>query len=185
MSEQVNVTVDNVRPFRRELSKYAPDVKKALDKANREAGAPLIALAKAQIQGTNMSNYGRWISKKDGRDLSWNPSAATSGIKIKQQGRAKGSPWAGVLQLRNESAVGAIYELAGRKGSPSTPQGGKFIENLQNIQNVSKKGISRVIWRAIVLFPARRYTEIVVKNYDEAQKELQKRLDDMKPSVNI
>lgn len=174
-----NVQIDNVKETRRALSKYAPDVKKALDRANREAGAPLVALAKAQLEASPMRNWGRWISKRDGRDLGYSQSEASKGIKIKQRGRAKRSPYSGVLQLRNESAIGAIYELAGRKNNPSTSQGAKFIANMQAIQNVPSRGISRVIWRAIVLFPAKKYTELVVANYEKAQKELQQTLDRM------
>lgn len=178
-----NVVIDNVKETRRALTKYAPEVKKALDKANREAGAPLVALAKAQLQSNPMRNWGRWIAKKDGRDLGYNQSTASRGIKIKQRGRAKASPWSGVLQLRNESAIGAIYELAGRKNNPSNSQGAAFIQNMQNIQTVPKQGLSRVIWRAIALFPAKKYTEMVQQNYAEAEKELQKIMDNMGSSV--
>jgi len=176
---QSNVIINNVKETRRSLTKFAPEVKKALDKANREAGAPLVALAKNNFTDVPMTNWGRWIAKKDGRNLSWSQGDAQKGIKIKQRGRAKKSPWSGVLQIRNETAVGAIYEMAGRRNQPSTPQGAQFIRNLQNIKTVPIKGLSRGIWAAIKEYPVKKYTDQVVENYAAAEKELQQTLDRM------
>lgn len=180
---QSNVRIDNVRETRRVMGKFAPEVKKALDKANREAGKPMLNLAKAQFVDQPMTNWGRWIAAKDGRDLSWSQGEAVKGVKIKQRGRAKRSPWSGVLQIRNESAVGAIFEMAGRRNKPSTPQGAQFIKNLQSIVTVPIGGLSRGIWRAIVKYPSSKYTDQVVQNYAEAEKELQRILDSMKEAA--
>lgn len=191
---QPNVIIDNVKETRRLMTKYAPDVKKALDKANREAAAPLIGMAKRNFVDVPMRNWINrttangeqkpgWIAKKDGRDLTYSASAAQKGIKIKQRGRAKRSPWSGVLQIRNESAIGSIFELAGRKNNPSTPQGAQFIKNLQDIYFVKTKGLSRGIWKAIFEYPVKKYTEKVLENYAEAEKQLQQTLDAMRSSV--
>ena len=180
---QSNVTIDNVKETRRLMTKFAPEVKKALDKANREAGKPMLNLAKGKFVDQPMTNWGRWIAKKDGRNLGWSQAEAIKGIKIKQRGRARRSPYSGVLQIRNESAVGAIFEMAGRRNQPSTPQGAQFIENLQNIVSVPLKGLSRGIWKAIIDYPSSKYTDKVLENYAEAEKELQKALDSMKEAA--
>ena len=180
---QSNVTIDNVKETRRAMTKFAPEVKKALDKANREAGKPMLNLAKGQFVDQPMTNWGRWIAKKDGRNLSWSQAEAQRGIKIKQRGRAKRSPYSGVLQIRNESAVGAIFEMAGRRNKPSTPQGAQFIRNLQYIVTVPIKGLSRGIWKAIVEYPSSKYTDQVLENYAEAEKQLQRILDSMKEAA--
>lgn len=180
---QSNVIIDNVKQTRKLLTEFAPDVKKALDKANRDAGKPLLGLAKNNFVDAPMTNWGRWISKRDGRDLGYSQGVAQKGIKIKQRGRAKRSPWSGVLQIRNESPIGSIYEMAGRRQEPSTPQGRKFIANMQDIYQVNIKSLSRGIWRAIKEFPASRYTDLVKLNYEAAEKDLQKVLDSMRPTV--
>lgn len=194
MAEQANVIIDNVKEIRRAMTKYAPEVKKALDKANREAAAPMISMAKRNFVDIPMRNWVTrtnangdqkpgWISKKDNRDLTYSAAVAQKGIKIKQRGRAKRSPWSGVLQIRNESAIGSIFELAGRKNDPSTPQGIQFIKNLQDITPVKVKGLSRGIWKAIKEYPVKKYTDQVVANYEEAEKQLQRELDAMRSSV--
>jgi len=191
---QPNVIIDNVRETRRLMTKYAPDVKKALDKANREAAAPLLGMAKRNFVDVPMKNWINrtnangeqkpgWIAKKDGRNLTYSASEAQKGVKIKQRGRAKRSPWSGVLQIRNESPAGAIYEMAGRKNNPSTPQGAQFIKNLQSIYAVKTKGLSRGIWRAIKEYPVKKYTEKVLENYADAEKQLQRELDAMRSSA--
>lgn len=190
VANDFNVRLTNLREFRRTLSKYAPEVKKALDKTNRETAQPLLAQAKKLFPDFTMgsdstnSNWGRWISKKDGRNLSYDPSTAQKGIKIKQYGRAKGSPWSGMLQLRNESAAGAIFEVAGRQNpSGSTPQGGKFIDNLNKWFYVKTNGLTRGIWLAVVRYPASKFSEQIMKNYEEVEQETQKYLDGL-PNVD-
>lgn len=180
---QPNVIIENVKETRRALTKFAPEVKKALDKANREAGKPMLNLAKGQFVDQPMTNWGQWVAAKDGRNLSWSKADTIKGIKIKQRGRARRSPWSGVLQIRNESAIGAIFERAGRKNNPSTPQGAQFIKNLQNIVTVPVKGLSRGIWKAMKDYPISRYTDQVKQNYDLAEKQLQRELDSMKEAA--
>jgi hypothetical protein len=140
-------------------------------------------LAKNNFVSEPMSNWGRWIAKKDGRNLGYSQGDAQKGVKIKQRGRAKRSPWSGVLQIRNESAVGAIFEMAGRKQQPSNAQGSKFIANMQDIFEVNVKGLSRGIWKAIKEWPASRYTEIVQMNYYKAEEDLQKVMNSLGKSL--
>lgn len=172
MSQQP-VTIENAREVRRTLQQLAPEVKKALDKANRAAAAPLLTLAKGNLPDSPMRNWGKWTSR--GRDLSYQGSAVRSGIKVKAGKRSRKSPWSAVTQLVNQTAAGAIFEMAGRKTNNT-----QFVQNLQNIFQVNGDGLSRGIWKAVKEYPISRYRDEVLKNYEDAQRELQKQLDGLK-----
>lgn len=187
---QFNVVIENVRETRRLLTQFAPDVKKALDKANREAAAPLLAKAKDNFKTApdvmsgwmkqpSSTSTGGWMDSR-GRDLHYDQKTAQRGVKFKQRGRAKGSPWSGVMQLRNETAAGMIYELAGRKNNPTTPQGRVFIQQMNKIWTNKVAGLSRGIWKSAVEYGTKYFTQTVVNNYKEAEKELQRRMDALK-----
>jgi len=168
------VRIDNAREVKRALSKLAPEAKKALDKANREAAAPLLALAKANFVDTPMSNWGRWIDAR-GRDLSYNVATVRKGVKLLAGKRSRKSPWSAVTQLVNQTPAGAIYEMAGRKTNNT-----QFTRNLQSIFFVSTNGVSRGIWKAVKDYPIRKYQEAVMKNYEDAEATIQRELDGLK-----
>ena len=168
------VTIENTREVRKYLAKFAPEVKKALDKANREAGAPLIALARNNFPESPMAKWGKWTDAR-GRDLSYNAAEVRKGIKIKAGKRSRYSPWSAVTELQNTTAAGAIFEMAGRKTNNS-----QFTQNLQNIFFVRTSGLSRGIWKAIKEYPIRKYQDKVIENYNEALKQVQRDLDGLK-----
>lgn len=165
-----SVTIENVAKVRRIITQLAPEVKKALDKANREAAAPLLGLARSNFVDSPMRNWGKWTSR--GRDLSYNAAEVRKGIKIKAGKRSRTSPWSAVTQLQNTTAAGAIYEMAGRKTNNT-----QFTRNLQSIFFVSSNGLSRGIWKAIKEYPIRKYQEMVISNYEDAVKVTQAELD--------
>lgn len=164
----MTVEIDNVRETRRALQKFAPEVKKALDKANREAGKPLLALAKNNVPDTPLSGWRR------GR-LAYDQRTVQSGIKIKAGKRSRRSPYSAVTQLRNETPAGSIFELAGTKTKSSN-----FVDNLN--KRFPLGSVTRVIWKAIKDYPVNRYQDEVLKNYAEAEKQLQQILDGMPKS---
>jgi hypothetical protein len=165
----MSVQIDNVKETRRAMAKFAPEVKKALDKANREAGAPLLALARSYVPELPLSN---WIYGRTAYDK----STVQKGIKIKQGKRSKGSPYSAVTQLRNESVAGSIFELAGKKSPNST-----FARNLGG--KFPLGDVTRLIWKAVKNYPIRKYQDKVTENYAEAEKQLQQTLDAMRSSV--
>jgi hypothetical protein len=171
---QEAVTIENAREMRRLLTKLAPEAKKALDKANREAAAPLLALARSNFVDSPMANWGKWTDKR-GRDLSYDVAAVRKGIKVKAGKRSRTSPWSALTQIQNTTAAGAIYEMAGRKTNNT-----QFTRNLQGLFPVSVNGLSRGIWKAIKEYPIRKYQDKVVENYDDATKVLQRSLDGLK-----
>lgn len=180
MPTKLQVTVDGIPELRKALGQFAPDIKKQLDKANREVARPLIAAGQANMEEVPMT---KWFTRgwnDNGRDLGWDVATARKGIKIKQRGKSKKSPWSSVAQFRNESAIGAIFEAAGRKNKPTTPGGVQFIKNIQRWFYVPINGLTRGIWKAAFRdYGTKQYQELVLKNYLEAEKELQKRLDNI------
>jgi hypothetical protein len=166
-----SVTIENVAQVRRIISKLAPEVKKALDKANREAAAPLLGIARSNFVDSPMANWGKWTDKR-GRDLSYDVAAVRKGIKIKAGKRSRTSPWSALTQIQNTTAAGAIYEMAGRKTNNT-----QFTRNLQGLFPVSVNGLSRGIWKAIKEYPIRKYQNAVIKNYEDAVKVTQAELD--------
>lgn len=174
-----SVTIENVAKVRRIIGQLAPEAKKALDKANREAGAPLIALAKSFVPSESpLSNWrgdgnGIW---NDRQGRGWDTATIQRGIKIKQGKRSRRSPWSAVTQLYNDSAAGSIFETAGSKSPNSI-----FNINLTNAGFPYKNnGVTRVIWRAVKEYPIRKYREQVLKNYEDAVKIVQRQLDTLR-----
>lgn len=171
---QSSVTIENVAQVRRIINSFAPEIKKALDQANRATAAPLLNMAKGNFPESPMAKWGKWTDAR-GRDLSYNASAVRKGIKIKAGKRSRYSPWSAVTELQNTTAAGAIFEMAGRKTNSS-----QFTQNLQNIFFVRTAGLSRGIWKAIKEYPISKYQEEVIKNYEEAVKQAQDKLDGLK-----
>lgn len=171
---QSTVTIENVAKVRRILSSFAPDIKKALDKANRATAAPLLNLAKSNFPESPMAKWGKWTDAR-GRNLSYNAAEVRKGIKIKAGQRSRTSPWSALTQIQNTTPAGAIFEMAGRKTNNT-----QFTENLQNIFFVQSSGLSRGIWKAIKEYPIRKYQDEVVRNYEQAVEEAQRRLDGLK-----
>ena len=165
----MSVQIDNVKETRRAMAKFAPEVKKALDKANRETGAPLLNLAKGYVPDLPLSN---WIYGRTAYDK----STVQKGIKIKAGKRSRRSPYSAVTQLRNESVAGSIFELTGRESPNST-----FARNLGG--KFPLGDVTRLIWKAIKEYPVRKYQDKVTENYAEAEKQLQQTLDAMRSSV--
>jgi len=165
----MKVQIDNVRETRRALGKYAPEVRKALDKANREAASPLINLAKSYVPDLPLS---QWIYGRTAYDK----ATVQKGIKVKAGKRSRRSPYSAVTQLRNESVAGSIFELAGKKSPNST-----FARNLGG--RFPLGDVTRLIWKAVKNYPIRKYQDQVLENYAEAEKQLQRTLDAMRSSL--
>lgn len=167
--DNLNIEADDLLKFRRELIKFDPEVKKALDKANRESAQPLLSYAKGLVpsgQDAPMSGWAKWNWSRIG---TYSATEIQKGLKVKQRGKSRGSSFYSILQLRNETASGAIYELAGRRNKPSGKRGVQFINNLQRWRKVSVKGVSRLIWPAAIA-KADDFQQAVIKNYEAAKR---------------
>lgn len=172
MADNIRVEVTNLRQVRSLLNKIAPDIKKALDKANKELTKPLIAASKNNFVSQPMSNWGAWTSQ--GRNLSYDQATVLKGIKVKQRGKSKRSKYSSVMALRNESAAGAIYETAGRQTDS------QFNDNIQRWYSVKKQGLTRGIWKAIFKdVGTKEIVRKITQNYEAAIEDAQRRLDAM------
>ena len=103
----------------------------------------------------------------------WNKQVIDRGIKIKQGKRRKGMVYSALLQMRQESAAGAIFEMAGRKSSGKTLSGRQFIYNL----NSRNKRAGRSIYAAVDDFGTEGLVDTVLKAYDRAADRAQIALD--------
>lgn len=167
--DNLNIDVEDILKFRRELVKFDPAVKKALDKANRESAAPLLGYAKSLVPSAAEAPMSGWAKWNWNRIGTYSAADIQKGLKVKQRGKSRGSSFFSILQLRNESAAGAIYELAGRKNAPVGARGIQFIKNLQRWKPVQVKGVSRLIWPAAIEY-GDDFQRAVIKNYEIAKK---------------
>jgi len=98
----------------------------------------------------------------------WDQSIIKSGISTsKAEGKVRADYTTSAGALKNTSAAGVIYEVAGRKN-----KSGNFISNLER-----KEGnASRLVWRAVDMHKDRILNN-VSKALDDAKAKLQKHLD--------
>jgi len=140
----MRVTVTGLRDLKRALTKVAPDLKKEMDKRIRLAIEPVRSRAQNAVPSRPLSNWTATGKDPWGTRLAWNAGAVKAGIKIRQGGgRSKGTAVLTAWRLSNMNAAGTVYELAGRSGNGSTPQGRAFITNLNR-----SLPPSRLIWKA-------------------------------------
>lgn len=120
--------------LRRALKLFAPDLEKALVKELGEALQPVAKQAKSFVPSSSplsgwSSFEGRGINAQSsmfrrGRFPLYSASLIRSGIKvITKVGKRSKDGYTSMARIENQSAVGAIYETAGRKH----PNGQKWV----------------------------------------------------------
>jgi hypothetical protein len=102
---------------------------------------------------------------------SWDQSIIRAGISVtKAEGKVRRDYTTSAGALKNRSAAGVIYELAGRKNKTSGRNG--FISNIEN-----KEGnASRLVWKAVDK-NKERIVNNVSKALDDAKRKLQTALN--------
>lgn len=158
---QATVQAD-IRRTRSQLRKFAPEVLKELDKANREAAKPVITAAKNSmppndLQLTNWTKYGRY---------KWDTAEAKRGIKFKQDKKKKNQRYSAVLAFFNQTAAGAIWELAGYRSTSL------FTKYVTQVSGPAPRGI----WRQLNGTALANIREKVVANYRDAEQKLNEQL---------
>jgi hypothetical protein len=149
----------DVRLTRAKLRKFAPEVLKELDKANRKASKPVIDKAKRavppnELQLTNWAKGGRY---------QWDSGKVKRGIKVKQDKRRRGYRYSALLAFYNDTAAGAIFELAG------TAQPG----SLFNRELTVRFGAApRLLWRVLDNQEFRKIQAEILNNYYEYEKKV-------------
>ena len=122
------VEVKGLRETRRALAKFAPDIKKQMDKDARDRLKYMVTQARGFAPSSLPRNLHGWAISTKGLKITAQTSAFSartfplyqagevkSGIGY-DTGFSRSNPWGfrSLYELRNKSAAGAIYEWAGR-----------------------------------------------------------------------
>lgn len=103
----------------------------------------------------------------------WDQSVIKSGISMtKAEGKVRRDYTTSAGALKNKSAAGVIYEIAGRKNK--SPGKNKFLSNLSSKDSPFVP--SRLIWHAVDKNRS-RIVENVAKAFDDVKSKLQKNLE--------
>lgn len=139
------VTIKDYAKLKREMKAFDPELRRAMDKEIRETLKPIATDAKGRVPVSPMTNWrkakkprGEW-----GDRLAWDQSTVKKGIRVRQGGkRKKGSATFAAWRITNDSAAGAVFEVAGKKDAGGTLSRRAFIANL----SLAGGQPSRLIW---------------------------------------
>jgi hypothetical protein len=149
------------------LRSMAPDVLRALDKANRKSAQPILDQANRYVPEIPYPLYG-WVH--NGR-TGWDATKIRKGFKFSAGKKRKGSDYRALLEFRNTSVIGAIFEQVGK-----TSRGQKRPDFVTKLNNAFPRK-SRLIWRAVDEMGLEELRNNIAKNYEIARKQLQARID--------
>ena len=129
------VEVKGLRETRRALAKFAPDLKKEIDRDARNRLKALVTTARGFAPSSLPENLHGWAITSKGRKITAQTSAfSTRSFPLYQAGEVKSGisydtgfsktnsrGFRTLYELRNKSAAGAIYETAGRINPTGLP----------------------------------------------------------------
>jgi hypothetical protein len=161
----MTITIENVPATLRLLKKIDPDLRKKVPDEIKAYAQPLVNEAKGLLPGSPpLSGLAR------GR-FRYRAGTVRNGVRLQFKGtRPKNSPmnsWP-VLRLRQTTAAGSVYDMAGRKSSGRTISGQIMVRELNSRHGKA----SRSIWPA------------VEKHADEIEKGIEKIFDDYAKIIN-
>lgn len=146
-------TVKGGLDLRKALRNFAPELAKETRKEMANALKPIVKEAKGYLpMQAPLTNWGR----EGGKFPVYNSSIAKRGIGYKTTpSKPNSQGFRSLVQIRNMSAPGAIYETAGRKNPAGSPKsksrnpnaGRQFIEALEPLEGTGNER-GRVIFRA-------------------------------------
>ena len=127
------VEVTNLRQLTNALEGIDKSAAKRINKTITDVAKRVVVDASYLTPGGNpLSNWGRWISAKDGRDLSFNSGDVARGFKVKRNNFKRKGVAAGLgFDVVQNNAAGAIFELMG-DGSRVTTSGGRNLIDVVN-----------------------------------------------------
>jgi len=164
---KVTVRIDNAASVRRQLREAAPDLLKEIDKANREAAKPILAIARAYVDTVPGPLYG-WLH--NGR-TGWNANDVRKGMKFKAGRKVRGSEYRALLLFQQENTAGAIFEVTGRKSKGRNRP--DFVTKLNN----AYPRRSRLLWRAVDEQGIDIIQNEIIENYRSFEVKLNARLE--------
>lgn len=127
------VEVTNLRQLTNALEGIDKSAAKRINKTITDVAKRVVVDASYLTPGGNpLSNWGRWISTKDGRDLSFNSGDVARGFKVKRNNFKRKGVAAGLgFDVVQTNTAGAIFELMG-DGSRVTTSGGRNLIDVVN-----------------------------------------------------
>jgi hypothetical protein len=152
---------------RRQLRAFAPEVLRALDKANRTAAKPILDQAKNYVPEVPYPLYG-WVH--NGR-TGWDAGTIRKGFKFRAGKKSRSSDYRALLEFANTSVNGAIFEQVGKNS-----RGRKRPDFVTKINNAYPRK-SRLIWRAVDEGGLDKLRGAIARNYETARQQLQLKLD--------
>jgi hypothetical protein len=112
-----------------QIFRFDKDIWNEIQKGVRSATEGIVQEGRGNYPSDNaLRNWGTWITAKGGRDLSFEPSRARSGVRSRFRSRGRQGFREIRGQVYNKDAAGAIYLLAG-----SRDKSGEFFN--RNINN--------------------------------------------------
>ncbi len=125
--------------LRKALKEFSPDLAKETQKEMAAVLKPITAKARgfipssAPLSGWGMPTKGKW------ERLQWSSSEAKRGISYKTTpSKRNKSGFRSLARIVNNSAVGALYETAGRKNPQGRPQAPAYEVRLRGHANYGK-----------------------------------------------
>lgn len=158
----------NALEVRRALRNYAPDLQKELTKEWATVLKPVVAQARGYVPVEAPMRGWRSRSFSEAKFPTYDAGTIRKGIVYQTTpSKPTRSGYVNLIRIKNKSAVGAIYETAGRKNgqgqdwvgpraggaskgvsrSNNPYAGNQFISNLGQLYG-SKKNVGRLIYRA-------------------------------------
>lgn len=207
------VEVKGLRETRRVLAKFAPDLKREIDKDARNRLKYMVTAARGFVPSSLPRNLHGWAITTKGLKITAQTSAFSSRtFPLYQAGEVKSGikydtgfsktnsrGFRSLYELRNKSAAGAIYELAGRvnpeglpwEGPTAAPgnrkvshslnpkAGAWFIDEIDkqdNQRQIRGKKEGRLIFRAVEADNG-RFVRSIIEGMKRAEYITQGRLD--------
>ena len=146
MSIGATMKVQGVTGALTTLRKLDPEFQKQVKKDIRAAAKPLQQKAREYVPlEPPLSGFSRsWTRSTGGTVAGWNARGKTRNkVVIKTGGKRRSDGSYLLVAVVQTDAMGAIYDMAGRKSSGNTPAGRAMISNLNKI-----RGASRGMWPA-------------------------------------
>lgn len=168
------IEVYGIKEALRELNSVDKKARRKVTTDFKRITKPVVNAAKANVPLTPpISGWGRKWEDKGRQLLPWDGSIGAKYVTSKVSGR-KVREFAGVTYnlatfvIQFAGAINAIYDMAGRRNQPATPQGRTMIAGLEARYG---KG-SRVLWPAYEA------------NKDAVEKEVRLLIEDVMQQVN-
>jgi len=119
----VPVEVKGLRDTRRALAKFAPDLKKEIDKDARNSLKVMVSQARGFLPSGLPRNLHGWEDNKTYLGFpAFDPTTIRTGIAYDTGfSKTNSRGFRSLYELRNKSAAGAIYETAGRINKDGLP----------------------------------------------------------------